>query len=464
MKLLNSKTLEQIRFWFRTEARDVEQQELRIRSMERNIALPIKAVVLGMLIYHLFYSRWFEDVDHPRRFAVELIERFFLFYVALNVAVGSLLLGMAQLPIKMIQVAVFIMAVIDGVFLATLLLVTGGIDSILFWFFPALIVRNAISVPIAPLQILLNCLVCFSYAFAGLIDISIGEVEMEWYDDWRIREEIRPPEWSTATEPLLLRVSLLLLVTTCGYGVQFLFDKQRRAAEEAREFVLRQEQLRVSGRLAGEIAHRLKNPLGIINNAAFNLQRNVKEGKATITQQIRIIREEVDRSDRIITDLMGYARLAEGKIERLDVNEELETAITQVFPPKQFDVVVERHYGHALPALLMQRTHLLEIFVNLLLNARQAVNGVGLINLRTYYENQAIIVTISDNGPGIAAELREKVFEPYFTTKEKGSGLGLAIVKHNIEIYDGMVEVKSELGRGATFTLMFPVRPLMKLR
>jgi signal transduction histidine kinase len=455
MNWVNRQNLTQIRSWFRTEAQDVEQQTLRIQSMERNMMLPIKTVVLGMLIYYLYFSHWFEDVTLPRQFALELVQRFFLFYAALNVAVGSLLLGMTQLPIKLIQLAVFIIAVVDAVFLGALLLVTWGFDSILFWFYPALIVRNAISVPVASLQIILNCLTSLAYLLSGMLDVAIGQLEVELLDS---------PEPATAVEPLALRLLLLIVLTICCYSIQVLFEKQRRTEEEAREFALRQDQLRVSGRLAGEIAHQLKNPLGIINNAAFNLQRNVKDGKSTITQQIRIIREEVERSDRIITDLMGYARLAEGQIERLEVNHELESALNQVLPAGQFDIHVQHRYGLGLPSLLMQRSHLSEIFVNLLLNARQALNGNGLISVTTGFEDQSVVVTINDNGPGISEELRDKIFEPYFTTKEKGSGLGLAIVKHHTEIYDGTIAVKSELGKGTTFVLRFPIRSLIKLR
>jgi len=462
---LNWPPLKSLYSWLKIEAQDTEQQEFRIRSMERNVVLPIKTVVLAILVYYLYFTNWFEDetMIGPRDFLVELIQRFFLFYVAVSVAVGSFLLGMSQLPLRLIQMAVFLMGVIDAFFLSGLLLVTGGIDSILFWFFPALIVRNAISVPVAPLQLSLNCLTSLFYVCSGIQDIALGQKEVEFFD-WQVVEALQPPEWATATEPLMIRLLLLLLISVCCFGVQVLFDKKRRAEEEAREFALRQEQLRVSGRLAGEIAHRLKNPLGIINNAAFNLQRNLREGKATITQQIRIIREEVDRSDRIITDLMGYARLAEGRIEKLSINDELDTALAQVFPPNEFDVTLERHYALGLPSLLMQKSHLSEILINLLFNARQAMEGRGHIMATTRYENSSLVIDLSDNGPGIPLELQEKIFEPYFTTKEKGSGLGLAIVKHNTEIYDGTVSMQSELGKGTTFTLRFPVRSLMKLR
>ena len=242
-------------------------------------------------------------------------------------------------------------------------------------------------------------------------------------------------------------------------------EKQRRADEEAREFSKRQEQLQATGRLAAEIAHQLKNPLGIINNAAFTLQRTVKEGK-TITQQIKIIREEVDRSDRIITELMGYARLSEGQVEKLDITHELDRAIDQVFPPAaNYDVKISRDYAPALPVILAQSGHLSEVFVNILQNAREALNGKGHVQITARYsEDYAVLVTIQDDGPGIPPEKLSKIFEPYFTTKERGTGLGLAIVKHNTELYNGTVEVQSTIGIGTTFIVKLPAKTVFNIR
>ncbi|MHB8523724.1 MAG: sensor histidine kinase, partial [Limisphaerales bacterium] len=183
-------------------------------------------------------------------------------------------------------------------------------------------------------------------------------------------------------------------------------------------------------------------------------------------QQIQIIREEVERSDWIITDLMGYARLTEGKVERLDVTEELDRAIEQVFPAAvQYQVQVHRDYAPALPPLMMQRNHFSEVLVNLLQNAREAMNGRGNIAVSARYgENYSVVITIEDDGPGIPPDLQEKIFESYFTTKEKGTGLGLAIVKHNVEIYSGTVRVESELGKGTRFVIQLPGRSFIKLR
>src|SRR5262249_15192674 len=119
---------------------------------------------------------------------------------------------------------------------------------------------------------------------------------------------------SQSGETVLLRVIMMLLLAIVGYAVQVLYEKQRLASEEGREFVVRQEQLRSAGRLAAEIAHQLKNPLAIINNAVFNLEREVKDSKPKITQQVEMMREEIERADKIITKLMGYAQLSEGRV------------------------------------------------------------------------------------------------------------------------------------------------------
>jgi signal transduction histidine kinase len=222
--------------------------------------------------------------------------------------------------------------------------------------------------------------------------------------------------------------------------------------------------LRTAGRLAAEIAHQIKNPLGIITNAAFCLHRATREGQMAVDEQIQIIREEVERADQIITELMGYAQLAEGKVERLEVADELDAALQEVFPPAaKYPVKIHKDYAPALPALLMQRRHLSGVLVNLLQNAREAMDGRGDIRVSAEYgDNDSVRINIADTGPGIPPDKIDKIFEAYFTTREKGTGLGLAIVKHNTEMYGGIVRVQSELGKGTRFALEFPARILMR--
>ena len=142
-----------------------------------------------------------------------------------------------------------------------------------------------------------------------------------------------------------------------------------------------------------------------------------------------IIREEIEHADRIITELMGYAQLAEGTVERLEVGAEVDNAILEVFPPAaKYRVEIIKNYEEGLPALLMQKRHLSSVLVNLVQNAREAMNGVGRIEVAARYgENDSVLISIEDNGPGIPSDKIDKIFEAHFTTRAKGTeGLGLA--------------------------------------
>jgi signal transduction histidine kinase len=262
---------------------------------------------------------------------------------------------------------------------------------------------------------------------------------------------------------VLMSMVVLCLLSRCCYGVQVLAERQRRVADEERESAVRQAQLHSAGRLSAEFAHQIKNPLAIINNAAFSIHRAVKAGRTDITRQIEIIQEEVERSDRIITRIMGYAQLNEGRVEKLDVAEELDRAIDEVFPPGvETGIRVERNYVRSFPPLLMQRRHLADILVNLLQNARDALKDKGEIAVSAVCRpDHSVEISVRDNGPGVPADKVERIFEAYYSTKEKGSGLGLSIVKHNAELYAGTVKVESELGKGARFILTFPAKTVI---
>jgi len=265
-------------------------------------------------------------------------------------------------------------------------------------------------------------------------------------------------------EPFMLRMLVLGLTTISCYGAQAFLERQRLADDEAGEFAARENQLRAAGRLAAEFAHQIKNPLAIINNAAYSLRRSLGAGPGFAAQQIEIIQEEVARADRVITQIMGYAQLSEGRVEKLEVVPELNRALEQVFPPAMpTEIRVERLFAAQFPPLLMQRGHLSEILVNLLKNGREALAGRGsLVVTAECLRDHTIQLTIADDGPGIPPDKLGRIFEAYFTTKEKGTGLGLAIVKHNVELYGGTIRVDSVLGKGAKFTLTFPAKTTPK--
>ncbi len=282
--------------------------------------------------------------------------------------------------------------------------------------------------------------------------------------DKPLRRDVEPLD--DPTEPFLLKLAILWLLAACCYGVQVLIARQQLAEEEQKEFTARTEQLHSAGRLAAEVAHQIKNPLAIINNTAFSLQRSLQTGRGgDPAPHIRIIQEEIEKADRIITQVMGYAELSEGRVEKLSVVEELDRAIDHVFPPGlDCGTKIRRDYATSFPPLLMQRRHLGETLVNLLQNARDVLAGGGhIVVVGRVLPDHAVEIVVADDGPGIPEDKFERVFEAYYTTRPKGTGLGLAIVKHNVELYGGTVRVESELGKGARFTVVFPAKAAIKL-
>ncbi len=433
----------------------------RLEIMERDIMLPLKAFAIGMICYSFVSTPWFGLTSSMLDITVETVQYLFCFYVLASVLFALLMFNPARWPLAIVQWTVVTSSLVDGLFLAGMALLTGGLDSILFWLFVGLIVRNAVSVPPGVSQLILNFAISLCYILVGVLGFSVS-VNLD-AATLRTLQLMPREDWG---QPFVLRLVVLWLTAICCYGAQVLLERQRLATEEADEFVTREGQLRSAGRLAAEFAHQIKNPLAVINNATFSLQRALRDGKAGAAQQIEIIQEEVSHADRIVTQIMGYAQLTEGRVEKLNVAEELERAITQVFPPAVLTGIrIHREFVRTFPPLLMQRHHLSEIMLNLLKNAREAVGENGNVYITAdRRRDYAVEISVRDDGPGIPPDKVERVFEAYYTTKEHGTGLGLAIVKHNAELYGGTVRVESGLGKGAAFTLVFPAKTLMKLK
>ena len=479
-----------------------EQQAQRIVNMQLRIVLPAKAGIIAVILAYVFTSGWSVEAPSARDVALDYLRKYFLVYTACNIGIGALFVYWRRFPPQLFQWLVFVLGLLDGLFVSGLVIITDGFASIAFWLYPVLIVLNAISIPLATPQIVLNVLLGFFYLGAGLLYSKVPLVE---YDISVLQHNHQATNSAPAAvtnvfvhtnfsptnvagmmvgsnrspltglngskiptkhdeidaEPDFPKVFMLWLLTACCYGAQVL----RGAIEESREFAVREGQLLYAGRLSAEFAHQIKNPLAIINNAVYSLQRAVKEGRTDILPQLEIIREEVERSDKIITQIMGYAQLSEGHVEKLDLVDEVNRAVDETFPAAvETGVRVERRYAPHLPPLLMRRQHLSQILVNILQNAREALNGKGKVIVAvSVRSDESVEIAIADTGPGIPPEKIERIFEQYYSTKEKGTGLGLAIVKHNVELYAGRVRAESELGKGARFILNFPAKTVMKV-
>lgn len=448
---------------FEIPAPDAARARRRIELMERTIMLPVK-VFFVVVIFHSFnYSPWVNQISSALDVTVETVQLIFGFYIGLSVLLALPLFALGRMPLALVQWTTFTSALVDGLLLAAMTLITGGIDSILYWLFLGLIVRNCVSLPPGFSQIILNFTTSLCYAAVAVMDVAIS-ANMDEITNRAL--DLMPHE--EIGEPFMLRILVLWLTAISCYGVQAFLERQRLANEEAEEFAARENQLHSAGRLAAEFAHQIKNPLAIINNAAYSLRRSLPKDNASAGQQLEIIQEEVARADRVITQVMGYAQLGEGRVEKLDVVENINRAIAQVFPAAMASgIKVRTNFTAHFPPLLMQSGHLSEILINLLQNAREALGDHGNIMIEAATQrNHAIEISVADDGPGIAPDKVEQIFEAYFTTKEKGTGLGLAIVKHNVELYGGQIRLDSALGKGAKFTVVFPAkalpRPLLK--
>jgi signal transduction histidine kinase len=445
---------------FEIPAPDAERARERIILMERTVMLPVKGFFALMLYLSFHYSPWMGQVSSALDVTVETVQLIFAFYVGVSVLLALPLFVVRRVPLALLQWTTYAAAMVDGLLLAAVTLITGGMDSILFWLFLGLVVRNAVSVPPGVSQLILNFLISLCYVVMAVLDVAVSAN----LDETTSRAlDLSPHE--EIGEPFVLRLLMLWLAALSCYGVQAFLEKQRLAAEEAAEFAARENQLRSAGRLAAEFAHQIKNPLAVINNTAYSIRRSLRdEGAANVRQQIEIIQEEVSRADRVITQIMGYAQLSEGRVEKLEVIAEINRAVELVFPAAvPSGIAIQKEFAGHFPPLLMQRGHLSEILVNLLQNARDALKGQGRLKITAeHLRDHSVEITVEDNGGGIPPDKLERIFEAYFTTKEKGSGLGLAIVRHNVELYGGHIRVESELGKGARFIVTFPAKAMPK--
>ena len=438
---------------FEIPALDSDRARRRIALMEGNLMLPLKVFVIGLIFYSFSNSAWTSSPSESG-VVVETVQTIFWFYIGASALLAVPLLLVQRLPLAVGQWMAVTNSLVDALFLAAMTVLTGGVDSILFWLFIGLILRNAVSVPPGISQLILNFLVTICFALAVVIDASV----LSGGDSVQTMFDLTPNEdW---LEPLMLRMAVLWLTMLCCSGLEILLERQRLALEEAAVSAAQESQLHSAARLSAEFAHQIKNPLAVITNATYSVQRSLRENKPVAMEHLEIIQEEVARVDQVIKQIVGYAQLSEERVEKLNVIKSVEAAIAQVFPAAlPSGIKIKKVYAGNLPPLLMQRGHLREILANLLKNAREILGETGTVTVTAECVRQKNVeISVADDGPGIPPERLAQVFEAYFTTKEKGSGLGLAIVKHNVELYGGTVRVESKLGKGATFTVVFPAK------
>jgi two-component system, NtrC family, sensor kinase len=225
--------------------------------------------------------------------------------------------------------------------------------------------------------------------------------------------------------------------------------------------LMQADKLATLGTFAAQIAHDLKNPLYCIREFAQFIEEELDPSR------IKEYSHEILKADTYLTSIVegltAYTRSSCSEPESVRLADLLDQAVKMArFATVSNEIEIVRDY-HAVPLIYADEAELLQVFVNLITNAVQAMNGQGRIILAIQSEADKIFVCITDTGPGIPAASLPKLFTPFFTTKDRGAGtgLGLSIVKTLVSKYGGDVAVESEEGKGATFIIRFPVLSLL---
>lgn len=257
--------------------------------------------------------------------------------------------------------------------------------------------------------------------------------------------------------------------------------------------LLQQEKMASIGQLAAGVAHEINNPIGFIKSNLGTLGKYAERLRGFIEVQSeavgasapadiaeavgearrrlkvdyvladlpKLIAESSEGTERvriIVQNLKSFSRVDEAERQRVDLNLCIESAITISWNELKYKATLVRDFGD-LPPVTCYPQQLNQVFLNLLVNAAHAIEGRGEIAVRSWREGGFACVAIADTGSGIPGEIRNRIFEPFFTTKEvgKGTGLGLSISYEIVAQHGGTIEVESEPGRGATFTVRLPI-------
>jgi len=232
------------------------------------------------------------------------------------------------------------------------------------------------------------------------------------------------------------------------------------ALKEAEEQLIQSAKLASMGQLAAGIAHEINNPLGTVMLFAHLMLKSLPEDDPR-RADLQMIVDEAARCKEIVAGLLDFSRRGKLKLKLVSINTLLDEALASVEKRPEFDrVEVRKLYAEDLPEIQADGAQLKQVFVNLMVNAAEAMHEGGTLTLTTRagLDGNSVVVSVSDTGCGIPKENLDKLFTPFFTTKQigKGTGLGLAVAYGIIKMHHGSIEVRSTVGKGTTFEIALP--------
>ena len=238
-------------------------------------------------------------------------------------------------------------------------------------------------------------------------------------------------------------------------------EERTKELTEMQAHLIQSEKLASLGKLAAGIAHEINNPLGGILIYSHLLLEETNKNSPHY-ENLRKIVKETSRCKDIVKGLLEFARPKEPETSQVDINDIVESSIVIMEGQALFqNIKIKKSYAKDLPRIVADGAQLQQVFMNIILNAAEAMDGKGVLTLSTSLDGDRthIEVKFSDTGHGIKEEDKGRLFEPFFTTKEvgKGTGLGLAISYSIVQKHNGTIQVESEVGKGSSFVVIIPV-------
>lgn len=239
-------------------------------------------------------------------------------------------------------------------------------------------------------------------------------------------------------------------------------DRARSELQQSQQMLMHSEKMAMVGKLATEVAHSIRSPMTSINMRLFSLQRSL-ELTENQKEDFAVVAEEMRRLDNIVRNFLEFSRPPKLHKQRLNLSRIIDLTMELLeYRLQRHDVEVIRHRAEGLPPVEADPELMKEVFVNLIVNACEAMDEGGRIFIKetesvTDWGARAVRVEIMDTGPGIPEEAQEQILEPFHTTKAQGTGLGLFITARIIREHGGQLDLQSAEGRGATFIIVLPV-------
>lgn len=275
----------------------------------------------------------------------------------------------------------------------------------------------------------------------------------------RVAMQFVSPEPGTPVY-LAAHATFITLYFLSTFAVIIMVLERARSESERLHARLREaERLATAGELAAGMAHEIRNPLSAILNATALLAEETRLTPDERAGTLAAMRTEARRLNRILSDFLRFARPQEARVVPGDVRDVLEhvSGLIRDDRPRAARVDVKVAVDPALPRFPFDRDQLIQVVWNLALNGVDAMNGRGRLSLEGARQNGAVTVAVTDTGPGIPADRRQRVFEPFYSGKPNGTGLGLTIAERIVAAHGGRIEIDSEPGRGTRVTLLFPL-------